>query len=98
VTLLFILLALCGWGGPEMAREVASCLVCAPLAVLVLSFAPLVAVWMHDPHGHNLWGLAFVPVGLLLFLYSAAVLVMRWLLLFLYSAAVLVMRWRLAQQ
>jgi hypothetical protein len=38
----------------------------------------LVADWMHDPTGDNLWRLVFIPVALLLFLYSAAVVVLRW--------------------
>jgi hypothetical protein len=49
-----------------------------PLAVLVLFFAPLLADWRHDPTAHNLWGLLFIPVGLLLFLYSVVLLVLRW--------------------
>ena len=89
MTLLLILLALCGWGGLVLPVGLAAyglirwrgrwrVAASVPLAVLVLFFAPLLADWRHDPTAHNLWGLVFIPVGLLLFLYSAVVLVLRW--------------------
>jgi hypothetical protein len=89
VTLVFILLGLCGWGGLLLPVGLAAygllkwrgrwrVAASIPLAVLVLFFAPLIADWLHDPAADNLWGLVFIPVGLLLFVYSAVVLVQRW--------------------
>jgi hypothetical protein len=85
----FILLALCGWGGLVLPLGMAvyglvkwrgrwRVAASVPLAVLVLFFAPLLADWQHDPTAHNLWGLVFIPVGLVLFVYTTVVLVLRW--------------------
>jgi hypothetical protein len=87
--LLILLLALCGWGGLVLPLGMAvygvlkwrgrwRVAASVPLAVLMLFFAPLVADWLRDPTADNLWGLVFIPVGLLLFLYSTVVLVLRW--------------------
>ena len=87
--LIFILLALAGWCGLVLPVGVAvygllkwrgrwRVAASVPRAVLVLFFAPLLADWRHDPTADNLWGLVFIPVALLLFLYSAVVLVLRW--------------------
>ena len=46
-----------------------------PLIVSLLFFAPLVPGWIHDPTSHNLWGLAFIPVAAVLFVYSVVVIV-----------------------
>jgi hypothetical protein len=37
-----------------------------------------VADWLHDPTADNLWERVFIPVALLVFLYSTFVLVLRW--------------------
>ena len=42
----------------------------APLGVLLLFFAPMEFDWMGDPTSHNLWGLVFVPISLLLCIYN----------------------------
>jgi hypothetical protein len=84
-----LLLALCGWGGFVLPLGMAvygllkwrgrwKVAASVPLVVLVLFFAPLVADWQHDPTANNLWGIVFIPVGLLLFVYSSVVLVLRW--------------------
>jgi hypothetical protein len=42
-----------------------------PLLVLFLFFAPMIRDWRHDPTAHNLWGLVFIPLSMLLCVYSA---------------------------
>jgi hypothetical protein len=49
----------------------------APLAVVVLFFAPMIPDWMKDPSSHNLWGLVFIPVALLNLIYTVVVLLLR---------------------
>ncbi len=49
----------------------------APLVVLVLFFAPLIRDWMRDPTAHNLWGLLFIPLSLVLCVYSGTLVVLH---------------------
>jgi hypothetical protein len=48
-----------------------------PFAVLTAFFAPLINDWRTDPTAHNLWGLVFIPVALVLLVYSLVVIFMR---------------------
>ncbi len=48
-----------------------------PLFMLVAFFAPLTANWARDPTSDNLWGLIFIPIGLLICLYSLVVILMH---------------------
>jgi hypothetical protein len=48
-----------------------------PLLVLVAFFAPLKADWSRDPASDNLWGLIFIPIGLLVCVYSLVLLLMH---------------------
>jgi hypothetical protein len=45
--------------------------------VLVAFFAPLKADWSRDPTSDNLWGLIFIPIGLLICVYSLVVVLMH---------------------
>ncbi len=48
-----------------------------PLLALVAFFAPLTVAWSRDPTSHNLWGLIFIPIGILLCVYSLVLLLMH---------------------
>jgi hypothetical protein len=48
-----------------------------PLLVLFLFFAPVVADWRKDPTAHNLWGLVFIPLTMLLSAYSGVVVLLH---------------------
>jgi len=49
----------------------------APLAVLLVFFAPLAVDWSRDATSHNLWGLLFIPIGLLICAYGVVLAVLR---------------------
>jgi hypothetical protein len=49
----------------------------APLAVMFLFCAWLVPGRMRAPTANNLWGFAFIPLGLVLYAYSAIVLLLH---------------------
>ena len=49
----------------------------APLGVLLLFFAPMEFDWMGDPTSHNMWGIVFIPISLLLSIYSVVLLLMH---------------------
>ena len=48
----------------------------APLVVIVGFFAPLIPAWLRDSPAYSLWGLLFVPLGMLLAVYSGMVLIL----------------------
>jgi hypothetical protein len=57
-------------GGWRMASAI-------PLLVLVAFFAPLVPDWMKDGTSHNLWGLVFIPLSMILSAYSGVVVLLH---------------------
>ena len=48
-----------------------------PIVVVFAFFAPLATDWARDPTSHNLWGLVFIPIGLLICAYSLVLVVVR---------------------
>jgi hypothetical protein len=48
-----------------------------PLLVLMAFFAPLVTDWMKDGSSHNLWGLVFIPLSMILSAYSGVVVLLH---------------------
>jgi hypothetical protein len=48
-----------------------------PLGVLLVFFAPMVFDWMGDPTSHNLWGLVFIPISMLLCVYSVVLFLLH---------------------
>ena len=48
-----------------------------PLAVLVIFFVPMIRDWMTDPTAHNLWGLVFIPLTMMLSAYSGVVVLLH---------------------
>jgi len=46
-----------------------------PVVVAAAFFAPLIPDWLHDPSAHGLWGLLFLPLAMLLAVYSGVVLI-----------------------
>ena len=49
----------------------------APLGVLLLFLAPMEFDWMGDPTSHSMWGIVFIPISLLLSIYSVVLLLMH---------------------
>jgi hypothetical protein len=59
------------WRGPwRLASTV-------PLLVLVAFFAPMVPDWRKDPTAHNLWWLVFIPLTMLLSVYSGVLVLLH---------------------
>ncbi|HKE26834.1 MAG TPA: hypothetical protein VKB88_30990 [Bryobacteraceae bacterium] len=48
----------------------------APVAALAVFFVPLILDWQRDATAVNLWGLLFVPVAMLLAIYSGMVVIL----------------------
>lgn len=48
-----------------------------PILVLFMFFAPLLADWRTDPTAHNLWGLIFIPLTMMLSAYSGVVVLLH---------------------
>lgn len=57
-------------GGWRMASGV-------PLLVLFAFFAPMISDWVKDPSAHNLWGLVYIPLTMLLSAYSGVVVLVH---------------------
>jgi hypothetical protein len=57
-------------GGWRMASAI-------PLLVLLAFFAPMVPDWMKDATSHNLWGLVFIPLSMMLSAYSGVVVLLH---------------------
>lgn len=48
-----------------------------PLIVLAGFFAPMVPDWIKDSSSHNLWGLIFIPLTMVLTAYSGVVVLLH---------------------
>jgi hypothetical protein len=48
-----------------------------PLLVVAAFFAPMIPDWVKDSSAHNLWGLLYIPITMLLSAYSGTVVLLH---------------------